>query len=334
MSDPVPPPARQPALSAQARIKRAGRALLEGLPLFFERVTCGRPDHIFRFDGGIGDEFLCSAPIRELKRRGAGNVWMVADHPELFLHNPDISLVVKKNLRGVNRFLDRFEMPTTRLTYAPHVNGRDIAPRKHVITTLCEKLHVKGGITKRPYFHLQPGEKAGGVFGPRQIAVQSSGLSAKYAARTKEWYPERFQRVVDIFRKDFTIVQVGAAGDYPLAGVVDLRGQTSIRQTAAILSNSILFLGLAGFLQHLARSVECRSVVIYGGRELPTQTGYTCNENVMNNPECSPCWIYSACDYGVKCMEAVTVEMVARAIETQIGRFGQPLQVDTEECNP
>ena len=324
------PVSSRPDLSAYARLKRAGRAAYEALPLVFSRASSGRPDYILRFDGGIGDEFLCSAPIHELKKRGAGNIWMLTDYPELFHLNPDVTLVVKKNTRGVNRFLERLKSPIISLNYAPQANGRHILPKGHVITALCEELELRGEVSKRPYIKLQPKEKASGFFGPRQIAIQSSGLSARYAARTKEWFPERFQRIADRFRKDFTIVQVGAAKDAAIAGAVNMRGRTSIRQTAAILANSVLFIGLAGFLQHLARSVECRSVIIYGGRELPTQTGYTCNENIVNNPECSPCWIYDNCDYGIKCMDAITVEMVMNAVEIQISRFGQSLPVDTE----
>ena len=323
----------QSELSAYARIKRAGRSAYEALPLVCAWAKDGRPDHVFRLDGGIGDEFLCSVLIHELKCRGGGHIWMLTDHPDLFHLNPDVTLAVKKNTRGVNRFLERNHLTTISLSYAPHINGRDIPPRRHIITALCERGGLSGRISKRPYLYLRPAERAWGVYGARQLAVQSSGLSAKYAALTKEWFPERLQQVVDRFRPDFTIVQVGAARDPLLAGVVDLRGKTSLRETAAVLANSVLFLGLAGFLQHLARSVECRSVIIYGGRELPAQTGYTCNENVVNQPECSPCWIYGRCDQNIKCMAAIGVEQVARAVELQAGRFGQPLAVDFEECS-
>lgn len=318
-------------LSPPARLKRSCRSVYDALPLAFSWCRQGKPAHVFRFDGGIGDEFLCTAVVRELRRRGAGSIWLITDYPELFRHNADVALTAPKNCRGVRRFLETFGIPTRKLGYAPHVNGRDVQPDRHVITKLCETLGLTGEITKRPYLYLSAAEKAFGRHGPRQIAIQSSGLSAKYAAHTKEWFPERFQQIVDRYRADFTFVQVGSARDPLLDGVVDLRGKTRIRETAAVLHHSSVFVGLAGFLQHLARSVECRSVIIYGGRELPSQTGYSGNENVTNQPACSPCWIYERCSYGVKCMDAVGVDQVAAAIDRQLQRGGQPLAEDTEQ---
>ncbi|HVU32357.1 MAG TPA: hypothetical protein VHE61_02910 [Opitutaceae bacterium] len=317
-------------LSPPARLKRSCRSLYEALPLALAWCRRGRPRHVFRFDGGIGDEFLCTAVTRELKRRHRGSIWMLTDYPELFRHNPDVALTARKNCRGVRRFLETFGISTHKLAYAPHVNGRDVQPQRHVITSLCQSLDLDGIVTKRPYLFLRPDEIAAGRIAPRQIAVQSSGLAAKYAALTKEWYPDRLQKVVNHFRSAYTFVQVGSGRDPLLDGVVDMRGRTSIRQTAAILHQSIVFLGLAGFLQHLARSVECRSVIIYGGRELPTQTGYTCNENVTHQPACSPCWIYERCEHDIMCMDAVTTDMVTTATERQIDRYGSPLPEDTE----
>ena len=52
----------------------------------------------------------------------------------------------------------------------------------------------------------------------------------------------------------------------PLKGALDLRGKTGLREAAAILSNSLVFIGQVGFLMHLARAVDCRSVIVYGGQ--------------------------------------------------------------------
>lgn len=318
------------AESLAHRIKQACRSVYEALPIAAARLRHGRPDCILRFDGGIGDELLCTALIREIQARKRSNIWMYTAYPELFRGNPDISFAPKKNVRGIRRFMEIFKLEPFALGYAQHVGGRDIAPLRHVISILCERQGLSGKIAKRPYLYLSPEEKSFGSFGKRQIAIQTSGLSAKYAAYTKEWFPERFQKIVEQYRDRYTFVQIGSPKDPLLEGVVDMRGKTSIRQTAAILGNSLVFVGLAGFLQHLARSVECRSVIIYGGRELPLQTGYGANENITNTPECSPCWIYGRCEHNIKCMDAISVSHVVEAIERQLARLGTPLSVDDE----
>ena len=147
--------------------------------------------------------------------------------------------------------------------------------------------------------------------------------------RNKEWYPQRFQEVCAGLTREFTVIQLGSELDPKLDGVMDLRGKTSLRQSAAILANARVFVGLVGFLMHLARAVDCRSVIVYGGRETPLQTGYTANQNLPSPVECSPCWLRNTCAYDRKCMDMITVPQVIAAARDQIARYGTLLEVQT-----
>ena len=101
-----------------------------------------------------------------------------------------------------------------------------------------------------------------------------------------------------------------------------------MRETAAILAASRLFLGLATGLMHLARAVECRSVIVYGGREHPSQSGYSANENLYWSGPCAPCWLRNDCDYDRVCMSEILPELVIAAVRRQAERYGTPLPVD------
>jgi ADP-heptose:LPS heptosyltransferase len=125
------------------------------------------------------------------------------------------------------------------------------------------------------------------------------------------------------------VVQVGSASDVKLEGAVDLRGQTSLRETAALLANSLVFVGLAGSLMHLARAVDCRAVIIYGGREKPAITGYVANKNLFTQVRCAPCWLRNTCEFNHKCMDMISVDHVVAAVADQISRFGALLEVQT-----
>jgi len=125
------------------------------------------------------------------------------------------------------------------------------------------------------------------------------------------------------------VVQIGGSNDLKLEGAMDLRGKTTLRQTAAILANSLVFVGLVGFVMHLARAVDCRSVIIYGGREKPSITGYVANKNLYSQVRCAPCWLRNACEFNHKCMDMVTVEQVIAATADQISRYGTLLEVQT-----
>jgi ADP-heptose:LPS heptosyltransferase len=144
----------------------------------------------------------------------------------------------------------------------------------------------------------------------------------------KEWSPERFQRVVNRLRPVWDLVQIGAPGDPLLAGVIDARG-TGLREAAAVLSRSQVFIGQEGFFMHLARAVECRAVIVFGGRVRPTDTGYSCNENLFSPVPCAPCWQNSRCEHGRRCLDLITVDAVEDAARRALARAEEPLVEDT-----
>ena len=73
------------------------------------------------------------------------------------------------------------------------------------------------------------------------------------------------------------------------------------------------FVGLVGFLMHLARAVDCPAVIVYGGREHPDQSGYGANRNLFSRVPCAPCWRWNSCDYNRRCMDEITAKQVATA---------------------
>lgn len=294
-------------------------------------VRAGLPQILLTFRGGIGDQLLCTAVLHEFRQRGYCGLWMMSEPPELFLHNPDVDAIVPpdKNIALFAKWLKRKIIFPSYAIYLP-TEDRDIIPTRHIIAAMCQLSGLSGTVALRPYLTLLDQERQAGRIAARQIAIQSSGLGARYPMRNKEWYPERFQAVVDALRAQYTFVQLGAAGDPPLAGAVDLRGKTTLRQTAAVLSQSLVFVGQVGFLMHLARAVDCRAAIVYGGREHPAQSGYSCNENLFSSVHCAPCWRWNTCEYDRKCMRMIGVEAVVEAVARQIARAGQPLPLDED----
>jgi ADP-heptose:LPS heptosyltransferase len=196
---------------------------------------------------------------------------------------------------------------------------------------LCARAGITGRITLKPTFALTEQEQACGTFAENKVVIQSSGLAAIFPMRNKMWFPERFQGVVDHLRRDIEFVQLGSAADPELNNVLDLRGKTSIRQSASILHHARAYIGTVGFLMHLARAVECPSVIVYGGREAPWQSGYTGNINLYNGLPCAPCWRWNSCDFERKCMTDIRIADVVRAMRSLLSTSRGPLPVDTDE---
>jgi ADP-heptose:LPS heptosyltransferase len=143
----------------------------------------------------------------------------------------------------------------------------------------------------------------------------------------KQWNEEYLQNVINKLSSSFRIVQLGLESEPKLNNTLDLRG-SSISQSANYLANATFFLGQVGFLMHLSRAVNTRSVIIYGGREKSWQSGYPCNENVETNLECSPCWQKNHCDYDRTCLKGISVNDVLEAIERVEKRL--PKKLETE----
>jgi ADP-heptose:LPS heptosyltransferase len=285
------------------------------------------------FLGGIGDDLLCTTAVAEWLKRGTKRVWFFTRFPSLYRYEANVRLLPEDG--RFRRLAERLGQPMRPLSYSEFdpVTDRDTPLREHILADMCRRAGLSGEVDLRPYvavdpdFPLPPGAVAGG------LVFQSSGLSAALPMANKQWPAERMQTVVDHFSRRLPCLQLGSKNDPPLKGAVDLRGG-SLRQSAAVLYHSRLFVGTVGFPMHLARSVDCPAVIVYGGREVPELTGYSANVNLVNQPECSPCWQRNRCDFGRKCLNAIEPSAVIEGVERQLARPRSPLPVDRVKVKP
>lgn len=309
--------------------KTATDAIIRLAPRRLARINQARvgfPERVYVGSGGIGDDLLCSCIFHELKKRGARNIVVRTAHPELFQANPDVDRILRSKIPFISP-LTIHGLNLLQLAYW-------VPLHEHFLASMCRQVGVSGEVALRPYLYLREAERAAGRLFERQIVIQSAGRGAMRPMRNKEWSPERFQLVADQIRSQASLIQLGTREDPPLQGALDLRGKTSLRQAAALLSQSLAFVGQVGLLMHLARAVECRSVIVYGGRETPQTTGYVANRNLVGAPPCSPCWLEDRCDFDRICLKMITVENVVAATMEQLAHHGSPLEVERVELRP
>ena len=309
--------------------------------LRFVRSRSLRPNVLLYFGYAPGDDLLSTAVLRELRKRGGDRLLMVSDHKGLFEGNPDPAYIHPlwarysrdhSTVSICRRFVRIWGGQFTRLEYAPVAgNDRREPPSRHIIAEMCTRAGISGSVAIRPYLALTDEEKAAAAWVGDRIVIQSSGLDARHPMRNKQWFVERFQGVVDALAGDFEFIQIGSPTDPPLRGVKNLSGATTMRQSAAILYCARLYVGTVGFLMHLARAVECPSVVVFGGREAPWQSGYVCNYNIYSEIPCSPCWRSNTCEFDRQCMSNISVGDVVSAIRTMLERPRNPLATETVE---
>ena len=291
----------------------------------FQHWRMGRPDYTIYFGAGIGDDLLCTAVAHELKKRGAGRIVICSRHPGLFEHSTDIAavynypqIVTGRLARwGYRTLVPQFS------TYDPKTD-RDDFPPGHMIEIMCRMAGISGEIELRPYLTLTDAERAKGQMQENQAVIQSAGLGLM---KNKDWFPDRYQAVCDQLAGSLNMIQLGLASDPPISGALDLRGNTTLRESAAILARSRVFIGQVGLLMHLARAVDTRSVIVYGGREDPAVSGYLANENLVGRTPCSYCWQRNRCDFGHECMQMIAADPVIAAVRRVLERAGSPLKV-------
>jgi hypothetical protein len=290
----------------------------------------GIPSHVLSFGESLGDNLLLTTLAKGLYDAGFKKIWIKCDHRFLFDQNPHVKLVMPFKELLSTHLLKLFSVKVINPAYTEYNEStdRDRIPEKHIILKMADAVGLKGSLTNKPDLYLSDAELAHGLKFPRQIVIVTSSRNARVPMRNKEWLIERYQAIVDKFFSDYRFIQLGAEEDSPLDHVLDLRGKTSVRESAAILSKSLLVISHVGFMMHLARAVDCRSVIIYGGRERPDQSGYACFENIYSAVPCSPCWQHNRCDFNHQCMAAISAQMVEEAVLKQLSLAGEPLAVD------
>lgn len=318
-------------LPASHPLRRGFRRLQAAYRISRTAARHGRPAAAIYFPaGGIGDDLLATSLVAPLHRATGGSVWALSTHPEIFAGLPGVSAVVPPTEELAAR-LAADGVRLVRPTYTENLEGgsRHTSPREHILAVMARAAGLDGDFALRPTLALRADETAAAAFARDAIVLQSSGLGARFPIPNKEWLPDRFATVASALAAQHSLIQIGSPSDPLLPGARDLRGQTTPRQLAAIVSVARLFVGLVGFPMHLARAVDCPAVIVYGGREAPWQSGYSANLNVARTPVCAPCWLVDRCDYDRVCMRDIAASEVLEAIATMLARPRGPLVVDT-----
>lgn len=147
----------------------------------------------------------------------------------------------------------------------------------------------------------------------------------------RRWEPERFAAVADRLHAECgaQIVLVGSSGDDASAvkaalksPCVDLSGQTTLNQLAAVLETADLFIGADSGIMHVACAARAPVAAIFGPSNADAWGPWTPESAslvVRSAPECSPC-SYVGHSIGLRegspartCMKMVTPQTVYQA---------------------
>lgn len=259
--------------------------------------------------GGLGDELMFTAIAAEARKRGSA-LHVLTDRPEVWEGNTDAASVQT----GVGKWFDAKNrgLIKTEITHLSCQNGVHV----HLAAQMAGLVGLELTANWAPVYRPRSAARVE----PGTVVIQNSCRGALYAAVTKEWPFERWGLLVErLIAEGHQVVQIGTRHDPPLPEVVDLRGNTDLPRAASILEQAKLFIGLESGLMHLAAAVRVPSVIIYGGRTRPHETGYPFHFHAgVSQLPCSGCGLNSDCPIEVKCMTDVSVEEVWNAVQEAV----------------
>ena len=277
---------------------------------------------------------LLTIIFRKIFEESGEKIITISAFKEIFLLNKAVQKVYQRENQLINfRKLVGFDYHD--ITYRCWSN---LLPTKknvfnsHAIEQFCHQLDLRGSVSLKPEIFFS-NEEVNSFSKPSAdyIVVQSQASHSNHPQTTKDWSVESMQEVVDCLDKNFEILQLGSEKDVRLRGVSDFCGKTSIREAGLFLKNARLFVGLEGALMHMARAVDCPSIIIWGGRLKPEQIGYLCFENVTVDLECSPCWLPNACPHDLKCMKEIKSAQVIEVCDKLLSQKNTELPIDKIE---
>lgn len=226
---------------------------------------------------------MLTAAVRELHTSYPGR--FVTDVrtscPDLWQHNPHLT-PLRDDEPGI-RVIDCEYPLIHRSNHAPY----------HFIHGFIEHLNETLALQIKPTIfrgdvHISEAERrwfdrvvAKKGLPPRFWMLASGG---KFDYTIKWWDPKRYQKVVDHFAGELDFVQVGELQHHQpaLSGVIDLRGQTTLRQLVRLMYHAEGAVSAVSLLMHLSAAVPTKPgmpqnracVVVAGGREPPHFTFY------------------------------------------------------------
>jgi heptosyltransferase I len=140
----------------------------------------------------------------------------------------------------------------------------------------------------------------------------------------KHWFEVSWRRLIESIGRQWglPVVMLGGPGDKPAAqaiagdmpGLIDLTGETSLRQAAAVIARADLVVGVDTGLTHMGIAMLRPTLCLFGSTCPYLDTGHDNAQVIYHAFDCSPCKRKPTCNGTFDCMRAITVEQVmARA---------------------
>jgi heptosyltransferase I len=132
----------------------------------------------------------------------------------------------------------------------------------------------------------------------------------------KHWFEDRWEELAGLIYENFGLQSVilGGKDDYYSSlcmkkaahgQIFNLAGQTSLGQSAAIIKNSSLLIGVDTGLTHMGAAFDCPTIALFGATCPYLYTAGERSSVIYNPMKCSPCRRNPVCDGDFTCMKSI-----------------------------
>ena len=279
-------------------------------------ATPARADTVdFARDSGIGDVILCTPGLRAVKAaHPTGRIRFYTNAIDLVRGLPYIDEVLPFNERPDGSiYVDYLKLVPSPVHLARlmgdrmGVNVTDVQPDCIVDEGLVERFRRNWASLPRPWV---------------VVLRRASRFTPN-----KDWPEHAWDSLLGNLSSWASVIEIGmredGASEPAAATTLDLRGDTSISELAALLKAADVHVGPVSGPMHIAAAVRTPSVVIIGGYEHPVNAHYAGNTEFYTAVPCAPCWLREPCPFDLKCLRAITPDQVAGAVRATWDRVRQ-----------
>lgn len=240
---------------------------------------------LIKLHGGLGDEICLTPTYRELYEKGF-EITAFVKYPEILLQNNHIKKFIKNNGRNI---IDISKYDTT-INMEWQIRKLLRYSNMHLVDFYALQAGIKKLGNKQLVLNLTEGDRKTlhKLNLPKDKPIITFDAYGKNLAT--RWGSKYFREVVSVLRKKYNaiIIQVGLA-DYgiTIADYNFTKHKIGIRETAALIEASNLYIGNDSGAAHIASAVKTPSVKIFG---------CTAAQFYIHNPETE-----RACFLDIKC---------------------------------
>jgi ADP-heptose:LPS heptosyltransferase len=256
--------------------------------------------------GAPGDTLMAATVCRIIKERFPRlRINLITDWPDLVAHDP--------NLNAANAPVTYF---TLRFWYLETIERRE--PETNLLHETLSKVLIRDYEYRASFVLTRQEQEAADQL------LSSGGERPRLAFSTitkekvKNWPEKNWRCLIESLQGLFDLIQIGDDREPHFEGVQRMAGKLSMRESIAVVSRCDLFVGGVSLLMHAANGLNVPSVIIYGGRETPQNSGYAENINLFVPMPCGPCWLHDSrgdvCPYAIACMDEISVDQVLASI--------------------